>query len=74
LSCAYSPNRANTQLTHFDSPASVGSSKITFGIFHDRILHDKRIGRAEIDISALLDLQQQRSGEGEFLLVFKEPY
>jgi hypothetical protein len=73
LSCAPSFTCVNTQLTHLDSPNLVGSSKIVFTIFHDRILHDKCLGRAEFDVNALLGLQQQRSGEGECLLVFKEP-
>jgi hypothetical protein len=57
------------QLTRFDSPILSGSSKITFSILHERFLHDRCLGRFDIDVEELLERQRQQANDGEYLLL-----
>jgi len=58
-------------LTQLDSPISNSPSKITFSVLHERVLHDRCLGRFDIDMEELLARQRQQADNGECLLFVK---
>jgi hypothetical protein len=47
-----------------------GSSKISFSVFHDSLFNNECLGKIEISVRELLELQIQQAGRGEFFLFF----
>lgn len=69
--CVFIHSRDMPHSPRLNSPSLNGSSKITFSVFHDSLFHNKCLGRFEISVRALLELQIQQADGGEFFLFFQ---